>query len=278
MTGKVNYNFLRLSAKALMRGTVSEILSCEKTKRVKAKNSSNSRAKIRLVSAEIADCLEKEILKGTFTVGQRLPSQAQLCQRFCVSVTAVREALHQLNARGLIRTPRGAGSFLAERSLIPLYGSLLHYARLASKVQDYSELMELRLMLETVCVEKVAASASPELTGVLQQCLAVMKRSPHDAAAFSRADTDFHSAIIGAVGNSLISTIHDALKPTIHYFMLRTYRDRAQFKRNCLEHQQIFDAILSGDSQRAGAEMRAHLAFGKRSNEALLLRDVQNEA
>jgi GntR family transcriptional regulator, transcriptional repressor for pyruvate dehydrogenase complex len=227
-----------------------------------------------LISVRIADYIEKEIADGRYLVGQRLPSQAMLCSRFKASVTAVREALRQLNARGLIHTSRGAGSFLAERSLLPLQHSLLHYARLASSVHDYSELMELRLMLETTCVQKVAVHASPALLGVLQRCLSAMAKSPRKSSIFSKADTDFHVAIVAAAENSLVKTIHEALQPMMLHFMLRTYRTPEQFKRNYREHHRIYQAILAGDAARAGSEMIAHLTYGKRNNEALLSLDA----
>jgi GntR family transcriptional repressor for pyruvate dehydrogenase complex len=228
-----------------------------------------------LISETIANCLEREIADGQYTVGQRLPSQAMLCRRFKASVTAVREALRQLNARGMIQTSRGAGSFLAERSLLPLHQSLLHYASLASSVHDYSELMELRLILETTCAQKVAVRPPPPLLGVLRRCLSVMEKYPRNRSTFSRADTDFHVAIVVAAENSLVKAIHEALQPMMLHFMKRTYRSAEQFQRNYAEHCRIYQAILGGDAARAGAEMSAHLTYGKRNNEALLSMDVK---
>jgi GntR family transcriptional regulator, transcriptional repressor for pyruvate dehydrogenase complex len=228
-----------------------------------------------LISIQIADCLEMEIQQGQYVVGERLPSQAMLCARFGASVTAVREALRQLHARGLIRTSRGAGSFLAERSLQPLQDSLRHYIRLAKSVHDYSELMELRLMIETSSIQKVALRPPPALLATLQGCLSVMQKAPRQAATFSRADTDFHVAIVAASENSLAKAIHETLHSMMLYFMEKTYRVPEQFERNYAEHSRIYQAILSGDATRAASEMSAHLTYSKRNNEALLSLDEQ---
>lgn len=232
-----------------------------------------SRTKASVISTHIADRVEKEIIQGRFVVGQRLPSQSMLCRRFKASVTTVREALGQLQARGLIHTSRGAGSFVSERSLLPLHQSLLHYAHLARKVSDYSELMELRLMLEIVSVQKVAANPSAALVDTLQECLRVMKKAPRRINIFSKADTDFHVAIVAGTENSLLKAIHDALRPMMNHFMIKTYQSGGQFERNYREHQRIYQAILAGDSARATSEMSAHLIYSKRNNEALLSRD-----
>jgi DNA-binding FadR family transcriptional regulator len=247
-----------------------------KPQSLKPRKSSKAAKHKSLISETIANCLEREIADGIYIVGQRLPSQAMLCRRFKASVTAVREALRQLNARGLIQTSRGAGSFLAPRSLLPLHHSLRHYASLASSVHDYAELMELRLILETTCVQKVAAHPPPTLLGVLRQCLSVMKKHPRNASTFSQADTDFHVAIVAAAENSLVKAIHEALQPMMFYFMNRTYRTADQFKQNYAEHHRICQAILAGDAVRAGAEMNAHLTYSKRNNEALLSSDAKS--
>jgi len=115
-----------------------------------------------LLSLRIAGMLESLILGGEFKGQAKLPSQEDLCIRFGVSSSVVREAIHLLKAKDILYTVNGVGSFVAERSVDPLKRLMLHYVSGAQEAHDYSELMELRLAIETTCAEKLADSGGAQ--------------------------------------------------------------------------------------------------------------------
>lgn len=57
--------------------------------------------------------LREGIKSGQWTVGDRLPSEAELVTQFSVSRMTVNRALRELEQEGLIRRQQGAGSFVA---------------------------------------------------------------------------------------------------------------------------------------------------------------------
>ncbi|WP_371155782.1 phosphonate metabolism transcriptional regulator PhnF [Jannaschia sp. 2305UL9-9] len=63
--------------------------------------------------SRIADSLRREIVEGARPEGARLPTEADLAARFGVNRHTVRRALGALTEEGLIRSRRGAGSFVA---------------------------------------------------------------------------------------------------------------------------------------------------------------------
>lgn len=63
--------------------------------------------------AQLADLLERTIRDDGLAAGDRLPSEAQLCHRYDVSRTVVRQALAELESHGLIDRYKGRGSFVA---------------------------------------------------------------------------------------------------------------------------------------------------------------------
>lgn len=63
---------------------------------------------------QIEEELRAEILDGTWTAGQRLPTEVMLADRFQVNRHTVRRALAHLRETGLIRTAQGAGLFVAD--------------------------------------------------------------------------------------------------------------------------------------------------------------------
>lgn len=66
----------------------------------------------RPIYRQLSDLLEAR-LTGQARPGDRLPSEAELSEKFDVNRLTVRRALDELNQRGLIETVRGKGSFVA---------------------------------------------------------------------------------------------------------------------------------------------------------------------
>lgn len=60
----------------------------------------------------ILDTLSDEIAQGHYAPGDRLPTEAQLAERFAVNRHTVRRALAALSEQGIIHSKRGAGVFV----------------------------------------------------------------------------------------------------------------------------------------------------------------------
>jgi GntR family transcriptional regulator len=66
---------------------------------------------------DAARALEEELRKGALRVGDRLPSERELCGRLRVSRVTVRHALAELRSRGFIESAGSRGWFVAARSV-----------------------------------------------------------------------------------------------------------------------------------------------------------------
>ncbi|PZW50876.1 GntR family transcriptional regulator [Humitalea rosea] len=63
---------------------------------------------------QIAGTLEEEIRSGARSPGERLPTEAELSQRFAVNRHTLRRAMEEMESKGLVRIEQGRGSFVAE--------------------------------------------------------------------------------------------------------------------------------------------------------------------
>ena len=61
---------------------------------------------------QVADDLRDLISKGTLSVGEPIPSTAQLCSRYRVSATVVRAAVAQLRTDGIVRGQPGKAVYV----------------------------------------------------------------------------------------------------------------------------------------------------------------------
>lgn len=61
---------------------------------------------------QLAELLEPEIASGRWQAGARMPSEPDLCARYGLSRTTVRQTLSRLEQRGLIDRRRGLGTFV----------------------------------------------------------------------------------------------------------------------------------------------------------------------
>ncbi|RCW51718.1 GntR family transcriptional regulator [Paenibacillus prosopidis] len=66
---------------------------------------------------EIADVLQTEIVNGKYKLNERLPSEAQLCNRFRENRYTIRQALDILLYKGIMRSHQGKGHYLCEKPL-----------------------------------------------------------------------------------------------------------------------------------------------------------------
>ncbi|MEM9533973.1 MAG: GntR family transcriptional regulator [Pseudomonadota bacterium] len=82
---------------------------------------------------EIADAICEAIAEGRLPVGDKLPGEHELRQRFGVSRHTVREALRMLEERGMIGRHKGIGTVV--RSAVPTPGYV-------QRMQSVSELLQ----------------------------------------------------------------------------------------------------------------------------------------
>jgi GntR family transcriptional repressor for pyruvate dehydrogenase complex len=214
-------------------------------------------------SSNIIKALELEIMEGKLTPGERLPSEEKLCTRFDASRTVIREAIQQLRGRGLLRTLKGSGSYIADPSLETLAGAVETYSVLTND-DSYLELMDFRILLETECARLAAIHSGETIIEIMQKAIDKMEDSRGDRKRFSEADIAFHLAIAAGSKHNLYATVLSALeKRSIEYANVN--RGDSEWYQNVITtHQEIFDAISGGQSEEAAAAMKRHLILSRR--------------
>ena len=160
------------------------------------------------LSKQIAEQLREAIVSGQFKIGDRLPTEDELAQRYGVSRPSVREALKRLAAQNLVRARRGptGGNFVVQPSYEDLAESLSASATLlvGMGALDIEEIIEARRMLQSGCLKLAISHATEEQLRNIENALDRQKDPEISDQAFCQADVAFHRALVDAAGNGML--------------------------------------------------------------------------
>ncbi len=193
--------------------------------------------------------LRRQIERGEYAVGDKLPSEAALGKEFEVSRSVVREALRGLQALGLTESKSGKGTFVTATGPAehPVFGP--YSAR---------DLIEVRRHVEIPVAGYAALRRSADDLDLLGHLVERMDAET-DNTAWVALDSLFHITIAQASGNpvfgKVIEEIRDALARQSAF--LNQLGDRRQ--RSNVEHRAIVTAIADGAEAAAVEAMTAHL-------------------
>jgi DNA-binding FadR family transcriptional regulator len=214
-------------------------------------------------AVRVYDHIYDRIAGGSFAKGEQLPTEFELAKSFGVSRTVVREALVRLRDEGLIQSRRGAGSFVTASP----DQAIRRFAPVAS-IGDIQRCYEFRIHLETAACTLAAIRCDKDELAELRAKLRATENID-DVTAGVEADLDFHIAVTKASHNRFFVDALVSLRSGLIVGMELVRRLSLSRPDDALalmyeEHQAIYDAIASGDPERAGAAMRHHLEAARK--------------
>jgi DNA-binding GntR family transcriptional regulator len=195
------------------------------------------------VQATVADRLRDDILQGVFPPGQRL-IELQLSERYEVGRAAIRSALVELDAEGLVQRETNRGATVRRIS-----------------VAEAVEITEARAALESLVARRAAERATPadrkELKALVADMRAAIKRD--DKPGYSRLNRTLHATLPRVarhrVADDLIANLRN--RAVHQQFQLSVIPGRAA--ESLAQHRAIVDAVVEGSPDAAEKAMRAHL-------------------
>ena len=123
----------------------------------------------RTLSSKVVEILRREIEDGDYAVGDKLPAEPVLVERFGFSRTVIREAIAALRADGLVESRHGVGVFVLGPRQAP--ESLELFTQATDKISDIIEELELRIGIEVEAAGLAALRSSPAQEAEIQSRL-----------------------------------------------------------------------------------------------------------
>jgi len=217
------------------------------------------------LSDRLAERLGKDIGAGRLRPGERLPTEQRLALAHGVSRTVVREAVHQLKSRGLLRSRQGSGVFV---TAAPPGEALTLDLSVIGSVDDVLRIREVRRALEAETAALAAQRATRLQVAALRRALRAIDRSAAERRDGVEEDLAFHRLVAEAAGNPHFGRLLEFLEQYTVEAMRVTRRNdatRADFVEAVrAEHGAIVDAIAAGDAALARRRAVQHMRGGDR--------------
>lgn len=211
------------------------------------------------LSFRVTDALGRAIIRGDFKPDEALPTEADLCEQFGVSRTAVREAVKMLSAKGLVSSKPRRGIRVKPAEDWNIFDAdLLKWSLEGEPSHELmSEFFQLRVAVEPEAAVLATRFGRPEDKAAIGAAIEGMRQAPEYSEDGMSADLDFHIAILYATRNRYYIRLRDfigtALNVTIHFTTPAT----RSYDEIVLAHENIYRAIESGDVERARLSMRS---------------------
>ena len=189
--------------------------------------------------------------------GDKLPAERILAEKFGVSRSNLREAIQKLEFYGILKSKPQSGTFVADIGQVAMNGMMEDILRLEDP--DFKSLVETRILLELKTVRLAAQRRTTKDLKQMKEALEAYSEKVKNGEDAVQEDLLFHLAIAKASGNSTMNTFMLIITPEIiTNFEKYHVCDKGLAFRGIEEHQEIFDAIESQDSQLAKEKMKVH--------------------
>lgn len=207
----------------------------------------------------LAERISAKILAGEYPPGSRLRQEA-LAEEFSVSRTPIREALRQLEVKGVIQH-------------VPNQGAIV----LAPNARDIREAYQVRAELEGLAIslavewitdeqiermhnaQKRFAATVEKLT--ISARMSNAKAHLKNVPSWVESNDEFHGVVIEASGNrrlrQLIRDLHLGFTRSVMLSALTM--DGRRMRENVAQHEAILSAITRHDAIEARKEMTHHI-------------------
>jgi GntR family transcriptional repressor for pyruvate dehydrogenase complex len=207
---------------------------------------------------ELVERLSQLIEQNGYSVGDRLPTEAELVSQFGVSRNALREAVRRLETVGLIRVQHGHGMFIGGSDSLSGCTKLFSSA-MAMSSKDLTDLAELRCVIEFHTARRAAELATPDQVADLRLALERMACEDQSREQAIRMDFEFHRKLAEIAGNQLVRNLMTILEELLLSAMMIATEKPRNFRANFKLHERIWNAVKAGDPDAAEQSMREHM-------------------
>ncbi len=197
---------------------------------------------------------------GLLEVGERLPPEAELADRFGIAPMTLRQALAILREAGYVETRRGraGGTFVCQA--VPPAPAEEAVRRLESlTVDDVRDLVDFRTLVAGASAARAAERASATEIAELRALVETMA-APPPFTEFRRADSRFHLGVAGAARSARLIAAETQLQTEMGELLALIPHPPEALRVSNQQHRAALEAIARRGPEAARRLMEAHVA------------------
>ncbi|MEZ5878786.1 MAG: GntR family transcriptional regulator [Tepidamorphaceae bacterium] len=197
----------------------------------------------RTLHDELVERMRGLVVEGALKPGEKIPER-ELCERFGVSRTPLREALKVLASDGLVQLTPNRGATVARltvedlEDVFPVMGAL--------------EALAGELACRNITDKKIA-----EIKGVHRKM--VVCYEARNLPEYFQLNQKIHELILEAAGNRTLSTHYSSLAQRVRRARFMANMSDERWKQAVGEHEDIIAALESRNGETLAAILKSHL-------------------
>jgi GntR family transcriptional regulator, sialic acid-inducible nan operon repressor len=215
----------------------------------------------RKLSGQVFERLKRLIVEGEKKPGSFMPSERELMARFGVGRPAIREAMQQLAAMGLVAINHGERARVLELTPHSLMRQVDESAKimLSMSADSLEHLKAARIFFERGMARAAAQQATDEDINGLRATLDEQRRLLGDADRFIAADMRFHTQIAAISRNPIFTAVSQAMLGWLKLYHGDLLIWTGKENYTLTEHEDIISHLAANDADAAEAAMVKHL-------------------
>ncbi|MER7193964.1 FadR/GntR family transcriptional regulator [Streptomyces flaveolus] len=215
------------------------------------------------VTDEAIEKIKGMIVSGALRPGDRLPKESELAAGLGLSRNSLREAVRALSLIRILDVRQGDGTYVTSldpQLLLEALGFVVDFHR----DDTVLEFLAVRRILEPAATAMAASRIGERELDELGDRLDALGDEP-SVEELVAADLEFHRAVVGASGNSVLCSLLEGLSgPTARARVLRGLTEDGAVGRTLDEHRAILAALRDRDAEAARSWATVHIASVER--------------
>jgi GntR family transcriptional repressor for pyruvate dehydrogenase complex len=221
------------------------------------------------ITDQVVKQLQELIISGEIKMGDRLPTEFELCEQLGVGRSTVREAFRVLAATGMIEIKAGKGAFVKSNHENS-FDNIKHW--FVEKHAELSELIEVRMAIEPLALRLAVKRASDSSISQIREIHEAFKKAvkKNNRIELATLDESFHNAIIDASGNSLLIKIGKLIADPMMEFRTRSFAVTENVNHATVPHGEIVQSLIEKNEESAVRAMLSHLEIAREDMEKVV--------
>lgn len=199
--------------------------------------------------------LQGMILSGELPMGEKLPSERELCEQMRVSRAVVNGGVSELARQGFLEVRPRQGTYVADyrrNGNMDTLMAIMHYNGGVLAREEIRSILEVRQGLEHMTVSRAIACASDEEIRGLEPCLTALEDPRCTPAQAAETAFAFHHGMTLIGGNHILPLIYSSFKVPCIALWIRFCR---RYGVDALSYniRRLYGCLLARDKQAASA-------------------------